>query len=218
MSVPVLIIEDHPLYLGALRALFERGDGFEVVAEAATGAAALEALEGPRGARPRVITLDLHLPDGSGTALAQRVLAAHPQVRVLVISALTDRAAVLSALRAGVHGYLTKDAGSEEIRHAVRLVAAGGTAFGEPIAVLLRDWLKADAGASARTHFPTLTGRETQVLDLLAGGREYAQIARELGISEKTVRNHLSNLFVKLEVNNRAQAILVARRAGMGTS
>ncbi|WP_242905080.1 response regulator transcription factor [Actinomadura terrae] len=215
VRVRVLLVEDHPLYLGALRALFEHGDDFEVVGEAGTAAAALELLP---EARPHVVTLDLRLPDDAHGSLTQRVLAAAPEARVLVISALTEKASVLAALRSGVHGYLTKEAGSEEIRHSVRLVAAGGTAFSEPITALLRDWLKADSGTAAKMHFPTLTDREREVLDLLAAGREYAEIAGQLGISEKTIRNHLSNLFVKLQVNNRAQAILVARQAGMGTS
>ncbi|MGW0535661.1 response regulator [Streptomyces sp. NPDC003032] len=212
-TITVLLVDDHPMFLEGLRGVFLPQDGFRVVGVAG---GADEAVALSVSAAPQVVVLDLGLPDGSGIEVTRRLLVDRPDVKVLVLSMSDDDDNVLAAMRAGAHGYLVKGADREEILTAMRTVARGGAVFGPRVALRLRTYFDSLAAAPGRSAFPELTPRELEILDLLAGGLNYRQIARRLTISDKTVRNHVANIFAKLQVNDRAQAIVRARNAGLG--
>ncbi|MGQ4389053.1 response regulator [Streptomyces sp. SAS_270] len=214
-TVHVLLVDDHPMFLEGLRGVFLPQDGFRVVAVAAS---ADEAIALSLSASPQVVVLDLGLPDASGIEVTRRLLADRPEVKVLVLSMSDDDGNVLAAMRAGAHGYLVKGADREEILTAMRTVARGGAVFSPLVAGRLRTFFDSLAAAPGRSAFPELTPRELEILDLLASGLNYRQIARHLTISDKTVRNHITNIFTKLQVNDRAQAIVRARNAGLGAA
>mgnify|MGYP003945892357 CR=1 FL=1 len=211
--VTVLLVDDHPVFLDGLRGVFVPQDGFRVVGVAGC---AEEAVTLSRSAEPQVVVLDLGLPDRSGIEVTRSLLDERPEVKVLVLSMSDDDDNVLAAMRAGAHGYLVKGADREEILAAMRTVARGGAVFSPRVAGRLRVFFDSLAAAPGRSVFPELTPREVEILDLLAGGLDYRGIARQLTISDKTVRNHVSNIFAKLHVNDRAQAIVRARNAGLG--
>ncbi|MFE7076940.1 response regulator [Streptomyces sp. NPDC057620] len=213
--VTVLLVDDHPMFLDGLRGAFLPQDGFRVVGVAtnAEDAVALSA-----SAAPHVVVLDLGLPDGSGIEVTRRLIGDRADVKVLVLSMSDDDDNILAAMRAGAHGYLIKGADREEILTAMRTVARGGAVFSPRVALRLRAFFDSLAAAPGRSAFPELTPRELEILGLLAGGLTYRQISRELCISDKTVRNHITNIFAKLQVTDRAQAIVRARNAGLGAA
>ncbi|MEV6398848.1 response regulator transcription factor [Streptomyces sp. NPDC051907] len=211
--VTVLLVDDHPMFLDGLRGALLPQDGFRVVGEASS---AEEAIALSLQTSPQVVVLDLGLPDASGIEVTRRLLSDRQEVRVLVLSMSEDDDNVLAAMRAGAGGYLVKGADREEILAAIRTVAGGGAVFGPRIAERLQSFFGALAAAPGRSVFPDLTPRELEILDLVASGLDYRQIARRLTISDKTVRNHVTNIFTKLQVNDRAQAIVRARNAGLG--
>ncbi|MEU6377040.1 response regulator transcription factor [Streptomyces sp. NPDC046909] len=209
MTLRVLLCDDHPLFLDGIAAALSAAEDIEVVAAAATGE------EGIRLAgelRPDLVVMDLGLPDMSGLDAIRRL----PGVPVLVLSMSEDDPTVLAALKAGARGYLAKLAGRSEILHAVRTVAAGGAVFSGGVADRLMAFLTRPAGPVAPCAFPELTGREREVLELLARGHDNHRIARSLFLSEKTVRNHVSHIFTKLSVRDRAEAVARARNARLG--
>ena len=159
--------------------------------------------------------MDLQLPDGSGITATEQILARHPSTGVLVVTMFADDDAVFAAMRSGARGYIVKGAGQDEIERAVRAVANGEVILGPPIAQRAAALFTVRA-AAASSPFPELTEREVEVLDLLARGLDNHAIARRLNIAEKTVRNHVSSVFTKLQVPDRPQAIVKARQAGMG--
>jgi DNA-binding NarL/FixJ family response regulator len=207
----VLLADDHPVFRDGLRALLSAAAGAEIVAEAATGtetvAAALEQ-------QPDLVIMDLHMPELNGIEATRRIMQASPHIGVLVLTMVDDDDAVFAAMRAGARGYVLKGSDQAEILHAVHAVAAGEAVFGPAIARRLIDYFSASRRGTPA--FPELTPRESDVLDLLARADSNAQIARSLGLSDKTVRNHVSNIFNKLQVVDRAQAIVKARAAGIG--
>jgi DNA-binding NarL/FixJ family response regulator len=205
----VLIAEDHPVFRQGLLTLLESADGIEVVGEAATGQEAVEwALE----LEPDVILMDLRMPELNGIAATRKIVDAEPQIRVLVLTMFEDDDSVFAAMRAGARGYLLKGSEQGEVLRAIRAVASGEAIFGPAIATRLIAYF-----SSARAEaFPELTDREREVLELIAKGRNNQAIANELVLSLKTVRNHVSNVFNKLQVTDRAQAIVKAREAGLG--
>lgn len=209
----VLLVDDHPMFLDGLRGALLPQDGFRVVGEASS---AEDAIALSVQMSPHVVVLDLGLPDASGIEVTRRLLSDRQDVRVLVLSMSEDDDNVLAAMRAGASGYLVKGADREEILAAIRTVAGGGAVFGPRIAERLPSFFGALAAAPGRSVFPDLTPRELEILDLVASGLDYRQIARRLTISDKTVRNHVTNIFTKLQVNDRAQAIVRARNAGLG--
>lgn len=215
--IRVLIADDHPVFRDGLRMLFDTTLDTELVAEAADGA---EAVELATTLRPDVILMDLRMPDTDGIEATRRILAAEPDAAVLVVTMVEDDDAVFAALRAGARGYLLKGADKEDTLLAVRAAARGEAVFGPDIARRLAGYFsnkpmgsRADA---ARDSFPELTHREREVLGLIAAGRTNPQIAAELFLTPKTVRNYVSNILTKLQVSSRAQAIIRARDAGLG--
>lgn len=207
----VLIADDHPIVREGLRAILAVLPDFELVGEATTGT---EAVEGAQTAQPDLVVMDLHMPDLDGVEATRQLVAASPGLAVLVLTMHDDDGMLIAALQAGARGYLLKGAGHNEIAQSLRSVVVGGAAFGVGVAdhVLLR----LTGRAQPQAAFPQLTRRELEVLDLLAGGTGNQEIARELWISAKTVRNHVANIVAKLEVSDRFQAIVLARDAGLG--
>lgn len=195
-----------------MTALLASLPGIEVSGEAGSVADAVALVD---AVAPEIVIMDLQLPDGSGITATEKILARHPSIGVLVVTMFADDDAVFAAMRAGARGYLVKGAGQEEIERAVRAVANGEVILGPPIAQRAAALFTVRASATS-SPFPELTEREVEVLDLLARGLDNHAIARRLNISEKTVRNHVSNLFTKLQVPDRSHAIVKAREAGMG--
>ena len=215
MTVRVVLADDHPMYRYGLGAIFEQAESVEVVASVGDGG---ELMRAAAEHRPDVVVTDLSMPDLDGVEATRRLLKAQPGLAVLVLTMHEDDEHVFAALRAGARGYLVKGAGGEEIVSAVVAVASGDAVYGGPVA---RRIVAFFAGASDESRsvraFPDLTPREREVLELLASGCRNHDIARRLTMSEKTVRNHVSQVLMKLHVPDRTAAALRAREAGLGT-
>lgn len=207
----VLIADDHPIVRDGLRSILGVLPDFELVAEATTGE---EAVDKAQTAQPDVVVMDLHMPALDGVEATRRLLAANATVAVLVLTMHDDDGMLITALQAGARGYILKGAGHDEITQALRSVVSGGAAFGPGIAEHVLHRLRGTV--EPRTTFPQLTRRELEILDLLARGTGNQDIARALWLSAKTVRNHVANIVAKLKVNDRFEAIVLARDAGLG--
>jgi DNA-binding NarL/FixJ family response regulator len=206
----VLIADDHPVFRSGLRAIIDSSGDMTVVAEAENGA---EVVELAAAHEPDLILMDLHMPVLGGIEATRQVLVQSPNVRVLVLTMIERDDAVMAAMRAGARGYLVKGSDRDEVLRGVRAAVAGDAIFSAGVADRLAGLLT--AGAAAPRAFPDLTDRERQVLELLAHGLTNSEIASDLGISLKTVRNNVSNIFTKLQVSGRAQAVVKARDAGV---
>jgi DNA-binding NarL/FixJ family response regulator len=213
--IRTLIADDHPHFRDGLRALLLSAPDIEVVGEAASGE---EAVRLAARLQPDVILMDLNMPGTGGIEATQRILHTSPHISVLVISMYEDDDSVFAALKAGARGYLLKGALKAEILRAIRAVTSGEAIFGPAIARRLMQYFSAPPHPDApREAFPELTEREREILELIAHHETNPEIARRLHLSQKTVRNHVSNIFTKLQVSDRAQAIIRAREAGMGS-
>ena len=210
--IRVVLADDHPIYRDGLAALLGSVDGIEVVGTASTGAEAVDAVAEHE---PDVVVMDVSMPVMNGIDATRAVTAAHPHVGVVVVTMSEDDATVFAAMQAGARGYLLKGANQAEIVRAITAVARGEAIFGPALARRIAEFFSATAPA-AETAFPQLTAREREILDLVAAGRSNAQIASALFLSPKTVRNNVSNVFAKLHVADRAEAIVRARDAGLG--
>jgi DNA-binding NarL/FixJ family response regulator len=185
----------------------------EVVGEAITGKQAVErAIE----VRPDVILMDIQMPDLNGIEATRRILEVKPDVGIVVLTMFEDDDSVFSAMRAGARGYVLKGAHPTEILKVLRSVAGGEAHFGPEIAKRLMDFFSEPKPASPEDIFPELSAREVEILDLIAQGHPNAKIAARLYLSPKTVGNHISHIFTKLQVADRAHAIIRAREAGLG--
>ena len=216
-KIRILIADDHTLFREGLRALLNAVPDCEVVGEAATGE---DVIAQAAALLPDVILMDVQMPGLNGIEATQRILHTSPHIGIIVVTMLEDSDSVFAAMRAGARGYVLKGADKTEMLQAIRAVARGEALFGPAIARRLKNFfqeLPADArtGMPARA-FPELTDREHAVLDLIAQGHNNKQIAERLTLSPKTVSNHVSNIFSKLQVADRAQAIVRARQAGLG--
>lgn len=212
-AVRVLIADDHRLFLEGLRVLLGSLGGFEVVGEATTGA---EVVAQAAQLQPDVILMDIGMPVSNGVEATRRILAESPHIGILMVTMFEDDESVFTAMRAGARGYVLKGADQAELFRAVTAVANGEALFSPSVAKKLIRFFAAPRPDLPLNAFPDLTERERKVLELIAQGRGNAQIARDLEISGKTVRNHVSNVFGKLQVADRAQAIVKAREAGFG--
>jgi DNA-binding NarL/FixJ family response regulator len=209
----VLIADDHPVFRGGLRALLAAEDGFEVVGEAGTGH---EAVQHALDLQPDLVIMDLRMPDLDGVAATRQIVHESPHIAVLVLTMFEDEDSVFAAMRAGARGYLLKGSNQAEVVRAIALVGEGGAMFGPAIAERVVEYFARPRPSQPALVFPDLTEREHEILELIAEGRANPAIATRLSISEKTVRNHVSNIFTKLAVADRAQAIVRAREAGLG--
>ena len=212
-TVRVLVVDDHPLYREGLAGAITTLPGKQVVGEAADG---VEAVRLAAELEPDVVVMDLHLPGMNGVDATREITAARPGVAVLVLTMLEGDDSVFAAVRAGARGYLLKGADRAEIGRALDAVANGEVVFSASIAERVLSFFTGGAGAASATPFPELTEREREILDLVARGLTNAEIARRLVVSDKTVRNHVSNVFAKLHVRGRAEAVARARDAGLG--
>jgi DNA-binding NarL/FixJ family response regulator len=203
--IRVLVADDHPLVLDGLRGLFSSAPTTELVGEATTGA---EAVAAALTTAPDVVVMDIRMPELSGIEATRRITEELPGTAVLILTMLEEDDAVFAAMRAGARGYALKGAQPAEILRAVEAVAAGHAIFGPAVAERLTAVFAASA---ARPRLPELTARESDILDLMAERLSNAAIAARLGLSEKTIRNNVSSIYLKLRVLDREAAIARAR-------
>ena len=209
----VLVADDHAPFREGLKALLSSAPDLEVVGEACDGD---EAIRLAAKLQPDVILMDLNMPGTGGIEATRRILRTSPHISILVISMFEDDDSVFAALQAGARGYLLKGALKAEILRAIRAVVSGEAIFGPAIARRLMQYFSAPRPAAPPEVFLELTEREREILSLIARHETNPEIAKRLHLSPKTVRNHVSNIFTKLQVADRAQAIIRAREAGFG--
>jgi DNA-binding NarL/FixJ family response regulator len=208
----VLIADDHPLFRHGIRALLDATPEFEVAGEATTGE---EAVILAASLQPDVILMDIQMPGVNGIEATRRILHTSPHIHILMVTMFEDDASVFTAMRAGARGYILKDAEKADLLRAIRAVGSGEAIFSPAIATRLIEFFSAPRPAAPPQAFPELTEREREILELIAQGRNNTELARQLVLSPKTVRNYVSNIFSKLQVADRAQAIIRAREAGL---
>lgn len=213
--IRVVIADDHPMFRYGLRAVLDDAAEIEVVGEAPSGRILLDVVA---STHPDVVLTDLAMPDLDGAAATRQLLARDPNLAVLVLTMHDDDESVFAALRAGALGYLLKGVDGSELVRAVLAVAAGDAVYGAAVARRIVAFYSGNRQRYTAQAFPDLTPRERDVLDLLATGARNHEIARRLGLSEKTVRNHVSALLLKLQVPDRTAAASRARDAGLGPS
>jgi len=209
----ILIADDHSAFRAGLRAALETAGSLRVVGEAATGEAAITRTS---QLQPDVVLMDVNMPGIDGIEATRRIVDASPHVAVLVLTMHDDDDTVFAAVRAGARGYLLKGAQRAELLRAIRAVEAGEAIFGPGVARRLMAFFARPSPRPQQDAFPQLTEREREILDLIAEGRSNADITTHLVLSPKTVRNHISNIFSKLQVRDRSEAIVRAREAGLG--
>ena len=213
--IRVLIADDHALFRYGLRAMLLSEEGLEVAGEAATGE---EAVQLAAELVPDVVLMDIQMPGINGIEATRHIVRADARIGIVVVTMFEDDDSVFAAMRAGARGYVLKGADAEEVIKVIRAVAGGGAHFGPNIASRLIGFFSAPKQSPASEKFPELTSREVEILDLIARGLSNKHIARQLYLSEKTVRNHASNIFAKLRVYDRTQAAIRAREGGLGYS
>ena len=210
----ILVVDDHKLFRDGLIALLGDAPDTEVIGDAATGAQALQQLE---TLSPDVVLMDIMMPDMNGIEATRKIRDERPETQVVMLTMLEDDDSLFAAMCAGAHGYILKGSDKADVLRTVRAVANGEALFGPAIAERLTTFFQhAEGKGMSVSPFPELTDREREVLDLMAEGVDNATIADRLYISNKTVSNHISNIFTKLHLSDRAQAIVAAREAGLG--
>jgi DNA-binding NarL/FixJ family response regulator len=210
--VRVVLADDHPMFRYGVAAVLATSSEVEVVGEASNGR---ELLDVVGRVQPDVVLTDLAMPGLSGADATRAILTRHPGTGVLVLTMHADDESVFAALRAGASGYLLKGVDGAELVRAVLAVAAGHVLYGAPVAQRIMDFYTGSVDRFAAAAFPQLTPRERDVLALLANGARNSEIARRLGLTDKTVRNHVSTILLKLDAPDRTAAALKARDAGL---
>ena len=214
-TIRLYIADDHNLFRDGLRALFQSIEDVVIVGESSDGQVAITEIT---HLQPDVVLMDIQMPGVNGIEATRRISTSSPHIGIIILTMFDDDDSVFAAMRAGARGYILKGADQHEMLRTIRAVSDGEALFGAQIANRLMDFF-ADLSPQANTGiFPELTEREHEVLELIARGHKNQEIARQLVIAHKTVRNHVSNIFNKLQVADRAQAIIRAREAGMGRS
>ena len=217
-SIKVLIVDDHKLFREGLKAILVAAPDINVVGEAGTGP---EAITQASALDPDVILMDINIPEINGIEATRQVLSLKPDIGIIMLTMLEDDDFLFAAMCAGARGYILKGADKAEVLKTIRAVAGGEALFGPAIAGRLTRFFQHSRGGHHQNEtvspFPDLTERECEVLELIAAGENNQEIGRKLQISGKTVSNHISNIFNKLQVADRAQAIVKARQAGLGS-
>jgi DNA-binding NarL/FixJ family response regulator len=215
-TIRLLIVDDHPLYREGLRSLFSTISDIELVGEASRGKEAVNlAVE----LQPDVVLMDIDLPGLNGVEATRSILSESPSIGIVMVTMLEDDRSIFSAMRAGARGYVLKGAEPNELLQSIRAVANGQVLFGPSVAARMMRFFDEQVveikTSLPEEAFPELTPRELEVLELIAQGDKNNEIAEKFVISEKTVRNHVTNIFSKLQVVDRVEAIIKAREAGM---
>jgi RNA polymerase sigma factor (sigma-70 family) len=211
--IRILIADDHQLFRDGLRALLTSTPDIEVIGEATAGD---EVVSMAAALQPDVILMDIQMPGLNGIEATRRILHTSPHIGVLVITMFEDDATIFAAMRAGARGYVLKEASYSDLLRAVHVVGSGEAIFSTGVAVRLMDFFANMRLPAIPQVFPELSEREREILDLIAQGLRNAQIAERLVLSEKTVRNHVSNILSKLQAADRAELIIRAKTAGLG--
>lgn len=217
-TIRLLIVDDHTLFREGLQAIFLSVDDIEVVGESATGE---DAIQQAQILKPDVILMDIQMGDVNGIEASKRILEILPETKIIMLTMLEDSESLFAAMIAGARSYVLKGADKAEVLKIIRSVADGEILFGAAVANRVTDYFR-NLSAVSTAHdissrpFPDLSERELEVLDLIAHGFNNHEIAEQLHVTVKTVSNHISNIFSKLHVADRAQAIIKAREAGLG--
>jgi DNA-binding NarL/FixJ family response regulator len=211
VTLRIVVADDHSVVREGVRALLSAVEGYELVGTAATGA---EAVKSAVTLRPDVLVMDIQMPDMTGIEATREIRRVAPTVAVLMLTMFDDDESVFAAMRAGALGYVLKGAAPESMIRAIAVVAGGEAIFGAGVATRALRYFSTPRADP--TVFPELTPREREVLTLIASGLNNAAIAGRLGLAPNTVGNHISNIFAKLQVASRAEAIVRARSAGLG--
>lgn len=212
-NIRILIADDNQRFRVGLKALLASTPDAELAGEASTGSEAILMAE---RLQPDVILMDIQMPGINGIDATRQILQTSPHIGILILTMFEDDDSVFAAMRAGARGYLLKGALKGEILRAIRGVYSGEAIFGPAIARRLTQYFAQPRASALATEFPELTDREQEILELIAQHHTNPEIAQRLSLSPKTVRNHVSNIFAKLQVADRAQAIIRARQAGIG--
>ena len=213
MTIRVLVVDDHPVFRAGLVAILEDLKDVEVVAQACDGEQAIDEVASHR---PDVVLMDLRMPGIGGLGATARITAHHPNTAVVVLTMDSDHDSVFAALRAGARGYLLKEADGDDVQRALHAVSKGEAVFGSGVAERVISFFATPRVATAPDPFPQLTPREREILQLIAQGLDNAGIARRLVLTEKSVRNRVSDILTKLRARSRAEAVALARNAGLG--
>lgn len=212
-KISLVVVDDHALFREGVLAILSTVDDIDVVAEAVDGTAAVAAVAEHQ---PDVVLMDVMLPEMNGIEATEACLAAHPDTAVVMVTMMDDPETVFAAMCAGARGYLVKGADRITMLSAIRAAARGEVLFSAGVAGRVLEFFRVDADAARRARpFPELTDREYEILTCVADGSSNDQVGRRLGLSAKTVANNLSRVFTKLQVTDRAQAIVKAHRAGI---
>lgn len=212
MPIRVIVVDDHPIFRLGLATSLREMDGIDIVGEASTASEVADLIA---SIEPDVVLLDLHLPDGSGLEVNRWIARERPQVKVVVLTMSEDHHATIAAVRDGARGYIVKGADPGRVEHVIRSVMAGDVVLDPRVARAIADLAQLRSEAKA-SPFPQLSRRELEILELVARGLDNQAIARELVLTPKTVRNHVSNVLAKINAEDRSQAIVLARRSGFG--
>lgn len=213
--ISLVVVDDHALFREGVLAILSTVDDIDVVAEAVDGTTAIDAVTEHR---PDVVLMDVMLGEMNGIEATEACLAAHPDAAVVMVTMMDDPETVFAAMCAGARGYLVKGADRTSMLSAIRAAARGEVLFSAGVAGRVLDFFRVDVDAARRARpFPELTDREYEILTCIADGSTNDQVARQVNLSAKTVANNLSRVFTKLQVTDRAQAIVKAHRAGIGT-
>jgi DNA-binding NarL/FixJ family response regulator len=209
----ILIADDEPAFRSGLRALLKSASELALAGDAATGS---EVIRLAADLQPDIILMDINMPGVNGIEATRRILNTSPHIGILILTMFEDDDSVFTAIRAGARGYLLKGVLKAEMLRAIQTVSGGGVVFGAAIAQRMMRYFAGIKPVGPADLFPELTDREREILSMIAQGRNNAEIAQRLTLSGKTIRNHITNIFSKLQVADRAQAIVRARDAGLG--